>query len=404
MKKNLLLLFLFIIALRLIVVIALDYWSVSSGNAGFNPIDMGGDDGEYHYSIALSIANGSVPPEARFFHFFIGNLMKITGAREVIWFKLLNWFVGCATIFIAIRLYYALRRNGNQPANSVNSIRSVAILLLLVGLYPSVIYYTSASLVRDAWIFFFHLASILCAVRFTQQKSAMGKLVYAALFVSAIVFLGLLRWYAAISIILGIIVWFAYRPNLVHRSVKSVITTIVVVGIIGIIIFGVAKVCQFMPGSEQFDSLYKYRSGYQNSAGSNLGIDLPNASASMFVPLFLYSFVSNVFGPLPWQIMGASQGLAFIAEVPMLLIIAYGIWKRRRLLDAASWFLIIQALTWFALISFTNDNIGTATRLRALGWNCILVTYAYLLVKPINPHYSPELVAASIDNASGIRL
>lgn len=58
-----------------------------------------------------------------------------------------------------------------------------------------------------------------------------------------------------------------------------------------------------------------------------------------------------------------------------MVIILRFIWKKRNLLTKVQNYILLHGFVWISLIGFTNDNLGTAARLRPVAWILILVVF-----------------------------
>ena len=122
---------------------------------------------------------------------------------------------------------------------------------------------------------------------------------------------------------------------------------------------------------------------YRNSAvegnyggGSQMMITLNQPNFVGFITNYLHSYLGNLLGPLPWHIKGISVMIVFCFEtIPMLFMLRV-LWKKRVNLGAIEKYILCQAFTWISLIAITNDNIGTGTRLRVVGWVLIGIVFS----------------------------
>lgn len=367
------------LANRLLVLLLVHIWSVSIGKNGFLPIVMGGDDGPYYYNTAIELAHGSyVPVVVNVYPAIIGTIMRYTGITDIFWYKLMATLAGSATLLLGYHLLRAMRQQ-NFQWNAKSLAPSLAILFLLIGFYPSAVWNTSASLYRDGWIYMLHLLCVYLIFRLAHNRSLGLKVFFSAISIFALATLLAFRWYAALSVIIGIIVWqFQIVGNKLRLFKNPFVIFMMLIVFIGCI-FCFARISAFLPDTTHYEKMLTYRNS--QDAGSNIGIDLQHASTPLILPLFTYSLISNVLGPLPWQVHSGGTIAVLIGEVPILLCLCYGLIKRRRYIDSSAWFLIWQSLCWFFLIAFFNDNLGTATRLRVPAWNCLFILYAYLLYK-----------------------
>ena len=110
-------------------------------------------------------------------------------------------------------------------------------------------------------------------------------------------------------------------------------------------------------------------------------INLEQPNYPLFLLYYIYSYAGNLVGPLPWHIHGVSTLIVFFAEtIPMVFILRF-LWKKRSLLSEMQRYILLHAFTWTSLIAITNDNIGAATRLRAVAWIIILIVFVVVYGK-----------------------
>lgn len=375
--------FMLVFVFHFLVCLFLHNWSIDIGRAGFTPFVLGGDDGEFYYDVALQIASDSTfaTQVMHIWPIVLGRVMAMTGIQDILFFKLLNVSVALCIILLALRVLTTL-----TDSLDVRQVPAQAklVLILLFGAYPSMIFYTSSSLYRDVWIYLFYLLSLLFGVRTLLQR----RWASAVLCCLSLSLLFLWRWYAAVSSVLGFMLWLVCGSHRGHRSLRWQARVLLMVAFVGGGLLALVQANFF----ERIELLLLYREGYaQLEAGSNLGINFAASSPALWPFLYLYSFVTNVWGPLPFQVHNAAAAAIFVLEVPLMILITYRIWQQRTLFDAGTYLLLWQACMWFVFISFSNDNIGTATRLRVLGWHSLFILYAYLLVK--QQQAPPRLIA-----------
>jgi hypothetical protein len=117
------------------------------------------------------------------------------------------------------------------------------------------------------------------------------------------------------------------------------------------------------------------------AGGSQMWISLDQPDFLRFLFNYLHSYLGNLVGPLPWHITGLSTLVLFFVEsIPMVLILVF-IWKNRDLLSKIQQYILLHSFVWIGLISITNDNVGTATRLRSVGWILILIVFVTLYIE-----------------------
>ncbi len=374
----------FIIFVQIAVMASIHLLSLSLGQNGFYPIVLGGDDGKFHYAVAkYMVGSGEVGANFDLFDVSVwpsvmAMYMRMTGSDDIGLLKqmlLLGRLMAIAAALIAAE---GLRKGNRQPDNPGVVAWSRIAVLLLVGLYPSGLFYSFGSLYRDALIYGFHFTTVALLLHVITDKRILVKGAFLVISLPFAYSLYEFRQYAAYSVILAIALWFlgygirhlfglGMSPK--ARSKATWITMAVILSVGGSALWYTRPV----------QELIFFRDSYFAMEGSNLRISFTGKNPVQAFPLYVYSLLSNVIGPLPWQVRTASNLFNFVLEVPLLSFIGYAIWKRRASLTPECTFLIVQAVVWFSLIAFSNDNLGTASRLRVIGWQCLFVVFAYLL-------------------------
>lgn len=368
----------FIIRIALLLVI--HHWSMASGREGFSPLFKSGDDGGFYYYSALDIADGSDVSVVNLYPRLLGYAMRVTGVTDIFPHKLVNCLIGCGSVLLALAVYRLLAESRSRRGRDPFDARAATLVIVLVGLFPSEVMFTTVSLLRDAWIYVLHLLAVYFCLLWLRSRSVQGKLAIAPLLVALLALLQGFRWYACMSVLIGIAIWAAAETlSCLRRRQASVQPAVILVAVLSVVVW-VAGSQDISPGSERLQSLQEYRSGWETSdAGSNMRVDLTTTRGPILVPLYAYSFVSNVFGPLPFQVNSIQTLLVMLIETPVLVMVATLIWRKRRYLKRESMFLLCQAIAWFVLIAYFSDNLGTAARLRVIGWNCLFIVYAHLV-------------------------
>lgn len=361
-----------VIVLRLTLLLIFHHWSISTGKEGLSPLYNEGDDGGTYYNWALDIANGSDVFVVNIYPCLLGWAMKITGVTDIFPYKLANCLSGCACVLLALVIFRLLMERHDHLR--VSEAKPAALVILLVGLYPSGTAFTLISLYRDACIYLLHLTAVYLCLRVLFARSALTKLEIIGGIIPVLYLLHSFRWYACVSVLLGVLIWTAvdtaYRLRRRRLRVRSLASLMVM----ALVVIGLVVSQGITPGSDRIDSLDNYRAGYSaTGARSNLGVELPSMRDPRFLPLYAYSLVSNVFGPFPLQAERDQARVVMLLEAPVLLFVGVQIWKRRRYLNRGSAFLLCQAAAWFLLIAYANDNLGTAARLRVVGWHCVFI-------------------------------
>jgi hypothetical protein len=189
----------------------------------------------------------------------------------------------------------------------------------------------------------------------------------------------------AISLCLGFVLFvFIYARDVVGSFRKMNLRPVIIS--LMCIVFAISGVYFKMSGN--FQMFLEYRNNYHlysPEAGSNLGIklmeylegDLSFYKASGFAVNYIYSFASNVFGPLPNQITSPKMVFA-LGEGFVVFALFFYVLKNLKSLNLWGRLLAVQSIVWFSVIALSNDNIGTAMRLRVPGVLLLLVLASYL--------------------------
>lgn len=358
-------------------------WSLAEGRGGLSP--QGADDGDFYLRTALDLAAGwTGVVVVNVYPAVIGYLMRTTGIYSVFFYKHLNFLGGMAVIAVGVLLYRRVRRWDSAPVPAHTDATSISLLVLLFGMYASPIAFEEFTLTRDGWIYLTHLLLMVVSLGIAQQRG-MRRLALLPLLIPLIALLYNLRFYAPAGYAVGVLGWAGW--SLLRRRFTVRGATIAA----GAVLFLVLLV--LLAGSKTFAAdlvlasgvgLGSYRSGDPNTGGSSLGIDLINAPIPLQFPLYLYSTASNMLGPFPWQVHNTSTAAGFLVEVPMLSFVLWRVWRLRSEITRASSFLLWQAIAWSLVIGYFNDNLGTAFRLRVLGWHALFVLYVVLRQRQID--------------------
>jgi hypothetical protein len=397
--------FVAIMVLRLGGVLVLHALSVARGNDGFRAIQTGAqDDGELYYRLALDINAGRWPGyEPYAFARFLAWLMR-QGLTDVIELKLVNLVPVAVMVVLAGALAARVVHDvaAGHPDHDHLALRARILAMLGAGLYPSSLFWNSFSLMRDAWIFAAYLGIILVVQRCWRRAdgtrlgvvgtlSAMG---FGLVLVTA---LGSLRWYAALSVVVGFAVW----RLLVSRRVAGLAVSpwarpwrMLIIGLAASYVGAVVlrAPLRAVTGVD----LLAYRDQLSLVGGSSLGVQLSTAGPFEGAWRYAYSVVSNAIGPLPGQFEGGLQALPLVTETPVLIAITVLCFRFvRRTVSPTAQLLLTQALVWLLLLGLWNDNIGGATRLRIVGYMAIVPLAAAAWA--CRRHSTDELTASEID-------
>jgi len=346
---------------KLAVSLLLYTLSVAGGGIGLSPLIAGGDDGTYYVESARAILEGRLPGIPTFFSYVVAFVFGAFG-ENVLAIRLLNLGAGVGLLLLLLLLLRHV-----VPNEAVRP-RSRMSLALLVTLYPSLLLFESISIYRDVWIGLLYVLTLMLTMLIARSTRPIRTLALVAVALSSLGALALFRWYAALAVILSITAWFVLGG--VRRGGARTVRRTVVLATLGVTALMAWRPSFLAP-------LLTFREQYEaTGAGSNLGLSFTEVGVMVVPVVYLYSVISNILGPLPWQISGALGALLMLVELPLLLVVGTTIYVKRPLLSSAEWYLVLNAVVWFLLIGFFNDNIGTAARLRIPGWLLLLLVFS----------------------------
>ena len=135
------------------------------------------------------------------------------------------------------------------------------------------------------------------------------------------------------------------------------------------------------------ERLSQFREQVYGVGGSSLGLVLDPARPLAFALGWMYSFVTVLLGPFPWQINSLLEAVALGEALVMWLLAIFWLPGVMRLLYRPSF---AEIPLFFGLVlaggvALFSDNIGANTRLRLLIWASLMV-YAALRIGGRHAH------------------
>ena len=233
--------------------------------------------------------------------------------------------------------------------------------------------YATFSIYRDIWIMFFYLLSVFFSLLIIFNPKQAYLLI--AFLVPSLWIMGELRFYAVGSFMLTLIIYYTYKRI---RNVKRPLLVAGIFLLIFILYYTFLMDYQLPYLKMSLGDALDYRtSALTNySGGSQMYINLKKKFFGTFLINYFHSYMSNSIGPLPWQIKSFGGLLLFAIEsIPMMCVLSF-IWIKRIFLTPIHNYLLLHAFVWFGLIGLSNDNTGTAARLRMVGWVLIIIVFA----------------------------
>lgn len=351
--------------------------SIKFGSEGVSVnIIGGGDDGTFYWAQAKNYANGDPWIKTSIYPQILGFFMKITGIQNAYLIRLFN-YIGLILLFIfsfkLIDIQYGLIEN-NIDFHSIH--KSKTILILSYLFYVSLQLYTNLSIFRDVWIYALYTLSTYLSIKLLFSKQY--KFIFFILLLFSVFMLGEFRKYAMLSFILSTCTYLVYTKFNKYISTKFFLTFMMLA-----FALYYTFLLDFSVIGMSLNGALNYRQSALDvySGGSQMWISLKQPNFILFLLNYIHSYIGNLVGPLPWHISGISTLFVFFVEsIPMILILII-LWNKRKLLTGIQRYILMHGFVWISLIGFSNDNIGTATRLRVVAWILILIVFAFIYSK-----------------------
>lgn len=354
-----------------------------SFNSGYEGVTIrifgGGDDGFLYWDLAQSIARGfsledlSIPS---IYPIILGYVLKFTNSSSVYTIRIFN-YLGFILFTICglkmIDLIYSWNKEKNLWNIKAKN-RAKIVFLLCLMFYASFIAHTVLSIYRDIWIYTFYLLSVFISLKLIFYRPR--RVIWFLLLIFSVAILGKFRGYALLSFVVCLAVYFFYIKIFKKLKRPGLLVLICVLLFAFYYSFFMDFKIPYVNMSLSDALNYRQSSLDLYAGGSQMNISLHQPSFVVFLINYLHSYMGNLLGPLPWHIRGgATLAVFFLETIPMTLILIY-LWKNRCKLNTVHKYLLLHSLVWIAFIAVSNDNIGTATRLRVVGWEMILLVFA----------------------------
>lgn len=347
--------------------------ALNQGNDGVTlRLFGGGDDGFFYWRQARNIAAGQDAILTSIYPLIIGYLIKITRIESVYIIRIFNYIGFILLVIFGLCLIEMFFKLENKDIESKYIYNAKILILISFLCYPSLQMNVNLSIYRDIWIYFLYLLSTTLSIKVIFYKK--NRFLYLILLLLSLWLLGAFRGYALISFVLTIILNFLYKKF--RRLKNSLLILILLITLFGIYYtFFMDYKVPYINMSLR-DAL-NYRNSFLAlySGGSQMWINLDNPFFGMFFVNYMHSYLGNLLGPLPWHIRGLSTLFVFFTEsIPMFFILRF-LWKTRKFISQVQRYVLLHAFVWISLIAVSNDNIGTATRLRPIAWVLILIVF-----------------------------
>jgi len=353
------------------------FLSMSQGNEGVTyRLFGGGDDGYFYWIQAQNVAEGSAWIRTSIYPLIIGRLMKVTGIESVYLIRIFNYVGFLLLVAFSLKLIKVQFKMDENRIDQEYKFKAQTLLLVSYLFYASLLMNLNFSILRDIWIYKVYILSTCLSIKLIFHKKY--RIFYFVLLAASIWLLGEFRGYAMLSFLLSLGIFFAYTKVKLLKKPKRL-------AFVGLGVFAVYysffRDLTILGMSLRRALNYRAASLDTFSGGSQMWISLDQSNFILFLINYVHSYIGNLIGPLPWHISGMSTLFIFLVEtIPMVLILRF-LWKKRNLLTKVQRYILLHGFVWVSLIGFTNDNIGTASRLRPVAWILILIVFVVVYAK-----------------------
>ena len=365
-----------IVVATLFLSVAVFYLASRQGNDGVTLHIFGeGDDGAFYWAQALNVKNGLPWIRTSIYPLIIGNILKFFDSSSVYLIRLFN-SIGFFLLLIAsvklVKLQYKDEGISLQDKYYTNS---KMLILLMLMFYLSLQMNVHISILRDIWLYYLYVQNLVIGINILFKKRL--NIYYIMLWVFSLWLMGQFRAYILVSYIASIAVYYLYLMMSRRGKMKTLVVVLVI--LLGLYYTFLMDFEMPIVGKSMRDALTYRLSFLTNvSGGSQMGINLIQPNYILFLINYIVSFIGNFIGPLPWQVNSVGTIVVFFMEsIPMLFILYY-IGKNLSKLTHTQIFIVCHAMVWIGLTAVSNDNIGTATRLRPITWILLLIIFVVI--------------------------
>lgn len=302
----------------------------------------GGNDSNYYHAYAIGEAANAVnywPVILRFF-----NEIGLYNRDYISYFI---FIMNLLVIPVLVHLVSVVNRSPNRQRNFLVS-------YFVMAAYPTLFFF-SLDMYRDLIMVFVFLVSLIFFRRTTETSFAL----FSLLAFLGLCYLGFLfRPYLGAAMFLAWILYFLYSKT------SRYFLFWVLLYFLGLMAGQALGV---------FDAITAYRGveGF-SGGGATIGVGLHGRDPVTFIFLYIYIFVSQIFGIF---FPNLSSILVFFAEsVPFFLIFCYVI-RNRSLMTPMCKYLIVFFVVYTTVWVIGNDNLGTAVRLRMPSYISIFICF-----------------------------
>lgn len=346
------------------------FLAMAQGNEGIEVNLFAGGDGYIYWNQGKNVAAGNEWIRISIYPLIIGTLMRVTGIESVYLIRIFNYIGFLLLVAFSLKLIKVQFKIDDNRIDQEYKYKAQTLLLVSYLFYASLQMNINFSILRDVWIYTMYTLSTYLSIKLIFNKK--NKLFHFIALAASVWLLGEFRGYAMLSFLLSLGIYFVYTKIKLLKKPKRL-------AFVGVGVF-VMYYSFFMDLTVLGMSLRRalnYRAAALDfhSGGSQMWIRLDQPNFILFFFNYIHSYMGNLIGPLPWHISGVSTLFVFLVEtIPMILILRF-LWKKRNLLTKVQRYILLHGFVWVSLIGFTNDNLGTASRLRPVTWILILIVF-----------------------------
>lgn len=376
-KKQLTYLLVFSVSLFLVLClnVVVYFLAIRQGNDGVTlQLFGGGDDGAFYWEQIQNILRGLPWIRTSVYPLVSAFFIRLTNLNDVFMIRLFNLIAYFVLVIFSLKIVEHLYLETNKKSEEIYN-RKI-FLIVAFTIYLSLQMNVHISILRDVWIYALYVMSLYYYLKILNNKGI--KYWNIVVLLISLYVLGQFRAYILVSFLMSSMLIFIYRYLNTSRHLIiffGVVFAIFVLYYTFLMDFQVP----FVEKSLRDGLIYRFSAIEFIDAGSQMNIDLITPNFVVFIVRYIHSFFGNLIGPLPWHISGFSTLIVFFAETTWMAVMVYYIFKNRRNIQYTEGVILIHGLVWNGFIAFSNDNIGTATRLRPITWILFIIVFINII-------------------------
>lgn len=257
--------------------------------------------------------------------------------------------------------------------NSTGQTRYKHLVLLMYGMLPTSLMFTSITL-RESWQILFFMLVVYSSIKLKFTK----KLTWLFLLVLSMV--GLSFWHNGFVALLPFLLFIAILWSFRSRKNKSIVLDIFIfIAAVGLIalsskLLGGSSAANALTSGDALEYVEQYRSNSSLGTGASYvtSINFSGPIGTLLnTPIMILGYM---FAPYPWQIRGAMDIYAFLESMfrLLLLVSSFKAWKNSGDEKSLYGFLLIVFFLMEGLWSLGTSNWGTAMRHHLVAYGILL--------------------------------